>query len=732
MLPARICVGLLLSLALPPFLEEARFAAQSAAPVTFTGDIAPIVFDNCVACHRPGGGAPFSLRTYEDVRQRATQIAEVTRSRYMPPWKPEPGYGEFVGARRLSDEQLALIQRWVKTGMIEGDRRELPPVPPSSGEWQFGTPDLVVSMPEPYVLRGGGPDVFRTFVIPIPLSEGRYVKGLEFHPGPQHAVHHANIKLDQTRSSRRLDEDEPGPGYDGGGGRDARFPDGYFLGWTPGQLPRIFRDDMAWYVGPGSDLVVELHMMPAGGGHMVSTGGDQMLPTGGEQPVQISVGLFFTDQPPARLPYMLRLGRQDIDIPAGAREHVVTDTFVLPVDVDVLAVQPHAHNLAKEIRGFARLPDGATKSLIYIKAWDFNWQDAYRYIEPLSLPKGTTLVMQYTYDNSAGNPRNPYRPPSRVTWGQTTSSEMGDLWIQVVTRQSEDRAALDQAYAPKMLAEDIAGYQKMLEVNPDDARVHYDLAFCYLELGRVDAAVAHLEEAVRLEPSSAWADYELGIVLLRQKRFDEAAQHFRQAATLKPDFSEAYNNLGVVYHAQGKIDEAQRWYGEALRVQPDNAEAHYNLGRVRADEGKPVEAIAEYREALRIRPDDADVHSNLARLLASRAQIDEALSHYRRALQIRPDSPAALVDLAWILATSNRAEIRAPDEAVRLAERGVALIGSRNAAALHTLAVAYAAAGRFDQAMNTAQGALDVASAGGDQELAEEIRKQLAAWRSSR
>ena len=723
MLPARIFlgsllsfVGLLLSLALPPFLGEAGLAAQSAAPVTFTGDIAPIVFDNCVACHRPGGGAPFSLRTYEDVRQRAALIAEVTRSRYMPPWKPEPGHGEFVGARRLSDEQVELIQQWVKTGMIEGDRRELPPVPTSSGEWQFGKPDLVVSMPEPYVLRGGGPDVFRTFVIPIPLSVGRYVRGLEFHPGPQHAVHHANIKLDQTRSSRRLDEGQPGPGYDGGGGRDAKFPDGYFLGWTPGQLPRVFRDDMAWYVAPGSDLVVELHMMP----------------TGGDQPAQISVGLFFTDQPPTRLPYMLRLGRQDIDIPAGDSAHVVTDTFVLPVDVDVLAVQPHAHNLAKEIRGFARLPDGATKPLIYIKAWDFNWQDAYRYIKPLSLPRGTTLVMQYTYDNSAGNPRNPHRPPSRVTWGQTSASEMGDLWIQVVTPQSEDRAALDRAYAPKMLAEDIAGSLKILEANPYDARVHYDLAFCYLELGRVDAAIAHLEEAVRLEPGSAWADYELGIVLLRQKRFDEAAQHFRQAARLKPDFSEAYNNLGVVYHAQGKIDEAQRWYGEALRVQPDNAEAHYNLGRVRADEGKPVEAIAEYREALRIKPDDADVHTNLGRLLASRAQIDEALSHYRRALQVRPDSPAALVDLAWILATSNRAEIRAPEEAVRLAEGGVRLIGARNAAALHTLAVAYAAAGRFDQAIDTAQGALDVASAGGDQELAEEIRKQLAAWRSRR
>jgi tetratricopeptide (TPR) repeat protein len=399
------------------------------------------------------------------------------------------------------------------------------------------------------------------------------------------------------------------------------------------------------------------------------------------------------------------------------------------VDVEALAVQPHAHNLAKEISGFARLPDGATKWLVYIKAWDFGWQDVYRYVEPLSLPKGTTLVMRYTYDNSAGNLRNPNRPPKRVTFGQTTSSEMGDLWIQVVPLHGDDRVVLDKDHARKMLAQDTAGYEKILEVNPRDARVHNDLAFCSLEAGRTADAIDHLEEAVRLEPSSAWADYELGTVLLRQKRLDEAAPHFRQAAKLKPDFSEAYNNLGVLYHVQGNVDEALRWYGEALRVKPDNAEARYNLGRVRAAQGKVDEAIAEYRQVLRIKPDDAEAHSSLASLLATHSQIDEALAHYRRALQLKPYLPAALVDLAWILATSDRAEIRAPTEAVRLAERGAELTGHQNATALDTLALAYAAAGRFDRAISTAQVALELATAEGARELAELIRQRLAAWR---
>ena len=712
---ARRIVVSLLACALLAVVAGVRASTQSAADVTFTRDIAPIVFQQCATCHRPGGGAPFSLLTFEDVSERAMQVADATKNRRMPPWKPEPGSGNFVGARRLTDEQLALMQRWVATGAREGDPQALPPLPRWPSEWQFGTPDLVVAMPEPYRLEGGGPDVFRTFVIPLRLTEGRYVRSVEFDPGGHnHVVHHANIKIDRTRGSRRLDDGQPGPGYEGGGGRDAKFPDGYFLGWTPGQLPRVSPTDMAWRIEPGSDLVIELHMMPGVA----------------EQSVQVRVGLSFTDQPPLRLPYMLRLGRQDIDIPAGATAHVVTDTLVLPVDVEALAIQPHAHNLAREVSGFARLPDGTTTSLIHIKDWDFGWQDVYRYAEPLLLPKGTTLVMQYTYDNSAGNARNPHRPPRRVTFGQTTSSEMGDLWIQVVPRYSADRAALDAAHARKMLAEDTAGLEKMLEINPNDARVHYDLAFCYLEVGRVAEAIAHLQHAARLEPTSAWADYELGLILLGQRRFDEAEQHFRKATTLNPNFPEAYNNLGAVYHVQGKVDEAMRWYREALRADAGNIEARYNLGRAHAALGSITEATAAYVEVLQARPDDADVHSSLGSALAVQGRIDDAITHYRRALQLRPELMSALVDLAWILATSDRTDIRAPIEAVRLAERAVAATGRKDATAMDTLALAYASAGQFDEAIRTGQIALDLATAAGAQQLVDLIRDRLASWRS--
>src|SRR6185436_62181 len=160
-----------------------------------------------------------------------------------------------------------------------------------------------------------------------------------------------NIKVDETRRSRQWDEGEPGPGYDGGGSREAKFPDGQFLGWTPGQSPRVSPNVMTWHIDPGSDLVIEMHLMQ----------------TTATATVQASVGLFFANEPPTRHAYMLRIGRQDIDIPAGEQHYVNTDSYRLPVDVDVLGVQPHAHYLAKEVRGFATLPDGSTRPLIYIK-----------------------------------------------------------------------------------------------------------------------------------------------------------------------------------------------------------------------------------------------------------------------------------------------------------------------------------------------------------------------------
>jgi tetratricopeptide (TPR) repeat protein len=576
-----------------------RPAAPGTSGVTFNKDIAPILWQHCAACHRAGQLGPFNLVTYEDARPRAREIARAVETHQMPPWKPEPGHGDYVGVRKLTDEQIALLKRWANEGGRQGDPNDLPQIPTWAEGWQLGRPDLIISMTEPYSLAASGPDVFRTFVVPIPGSSRRYVRAMEFNPGNFQAVHHANIKIDQTRRSREWDGADPGEGHEGGGSREAKFPDGHFLGWTPGQSPRVSPPGMSWRLEPASDLVIELHLMP----------------TGRSAPVQASVGLFFTDEPPTRTPYMLRIGRQDLDIAAGQRDYVNTDSYKLPVDVDVLGVQPHAHYLARDIHGLATLPDGSTRELIYIRDWDFHWQDVYQFAAPVALPKGTVVSMRYTYDNSAANPRNPNKPPKRVTFGQTSTSEMGSLWIQVLPHSAADLEALDRDFRPKVLADDIAGDEKWLERNSRDARLHAELGDCYFEAGRVDDALKQLQEAVMLDPTPL-RHYDVGRVLLFARRFPEAGARFNRALALKPDMAEAIYGLGVALDGLGRLDEAINAYNLALRLNLDYADAHFNLARILAAQGRVQEALSHYEQVVKLRPDDAEAAAEVTRLAA--------------------------------------------------------------------------------------------------------------------
>ena len=405
-------------------------------PVSFARDVAPILFGKCASCHRPGGPAPFSLLTYADARQRASLIASVTEKRFMPPYNAVSDVGEFLGQTRLTRDEIAVLRQWVDGGAIEGSREDTPRPPVYPQGWQLGTPDMVVTTSEPYVLEPQPTDVFRIFVIRLPVSSTKFVRGIEFHPGNARVVHHANIRLDLTSGSRDLDARDPAPGYDGLLARSAVYPDGHFLGWTPGQIAPLVPGDLAWRLEPGTDLVVQLHMQPSGAA----------------EPVQPSIGFFFSDRPPAHTPTILRLGSQGIDIAPGTASYVIKDSYLLPADVELHALQPHAHYRLREARGIATLPDGTTRSLIRIDNWDFRWQHVYRFTSPVRLPKGTRVSMEYRYDNSPENPRNPQLPPERVLWGQRSFDEMGDLWFQFVTKSEADRASLTGQILGKMPA----------------------------------------------------------------------------------------------------------------------------------------------------------------------------------------------------------------------------------------------------------------------------------------
>ena len=524
---------------------------------TFNRDIAPIVFQHCAPCHRPAGPAPFDLLSYADVSARAEQIAFVTESRYMPPWKPKRGYGRFAGERGLSAEQIATIRRWIDYGEQEGSPADRPPLPQWEGEWELGQPDLIASMTSAYTLRADGPDVFRNFAIPLPVDSTRYVKALEFRPGNARIVHHATMMIDRSGAARQRDGRDGAPGFDGMSFGEAEDADGHFLGWTQGKTPYPGSDSLAWRLDPGTDLLLQLHM----------------LPTGKEESIEARVGLFFADAPPKRRPAMLRLGRKDLDIPAGARDYWIRDTYLLPVDVEVLTIYPHAHYLGREIRAYAELSNGEREWLIWIEDWDFSWQDDYRFSSPVFLPAGSTLVMEYAYDNSAQNPRQPHDPPMRVRYGLHSTDEMGDLTLQILPRRPEDLERLRRDFYRKWLAQEIDGYKKLLEAQPQDWDTHHTLAMFYMRSGQRPLALKHFEWALEYNPDYPEAHVNFGIALAQSRQWERAVAHFERSLQINPDFAEAHFNLGLMLEMLGRSAEAKPHFDAVIRQRPDMAAA---------------------------------------------------------------------------------------------------------------------------------------------------------------
>jgi Flp pilus assembly protein TadD len=593
----------------------------SAAP-TFARDVAPILFRNCAPCHHPGGPGPFALLTFEDARRRASQIVKATSARYMPPWPPEPGHGRFVGERRLSDTDIATLAAWQRAGSPEGATATLPPAPTFTPGWQLGAPDLVLTAPQPFTLPAEGADTFWNVVLPASVDRTRYVRAIEILPGNKQVVHHANVVLDRSGTGRTLDARTPGvgfPGMDIEVVSDTFEPDSHFLFWKPGTPAVPEPADMAWRLDPATDLILNMHLQPSG------------------RPEQIrpSVGLYFTDTPPARVPMLLQLEHDGaLDIPAGDRGFTVTDELKLPVDVQVLGVYPHAHYLGKVVEGTARLPDGTTRWLIRIPDWDLNWQGVYRLAEPLDLPRGTVLSMRWTYDNSTANPRNPATPPERVHAGNRSVDEMAHLWVQVLPREASDRLALQEALM-----------RARLQKYPGDFVALANLGAALQSSDRVDEAITYLTAAVQARPDHAAARNNLGTSLLAAGRADEAIAEFTRTLRANPDYLDAAYNLGTALLARGRPQDAIPYIYRVVRARPADAQAVAALGSALAMTGQFDAAITTLTHALRLRPDDAQTHFNLGLLEARRGHGADAIQHFESALRLDPsnrDAAAAL------------------------------------------------------------------------------------------
>ncbi|MFN7975488.1 MAG: tetratricopeptide repeat protein [Acidobacteriota bacterium] len=619
----------------PPVAQAPR------GPATFNRDVAPIVFERCVSCHRPAQAAPFSLLTYEDARQHARQIAQATATRFMPPWLPEPQEDPacaFRGDRRLTAQQIETLASWASNGAPEGAASDLPLVPEFSAGWQIGEPDLVVQIEKPFEVPAAGRDVFRNFVLPVPVEATRYVRAIELIPTVWKVVHHATLRVDRSRECRRLDDQDPLPGWDGMIWGDAEWPDGHFIGWTPGRVP--LRDDGSppWRLKPGTDLVLQLHLVPDGRPEAVS----------------VKVGLYFTDKAPVRDAAVLRLGSLVIDIPAGSSDYAIADRYVMPVDADLLGLYPHAHYLGRTIEARATLPDGSARTLVRIERWDFNWQDEYRYATPVALPKGTVLDLRIAYDNSAKNLANPHDPPVRVKYGFHTDDEMGDLVLQLLPRNGSDLAALQRDIAAKDALLEIAYYEDKVRETPGDGDARTTLGLRYLVTGRTEEGLRELRRAVQDAPGSARAQLNMGAALQAQGDVDGAIAHLRLAIGSKPDYAEAHFDLASALAAQGKLDEAAASFRAAIDANPSLARSHFGYGVFLRARNDLAGAMTEYREALRLDPTLAEAAYNLGNALASTSDLAGALAAFQQAVDARPDFAQAHQNLGTALAQSGR------------------------------------------------------------------------------
>ncbi len=399
-----------------------------AGELTYAGDISAILINKCASCHQTGGIAPFALTSYEDLKKRASTIDAVVASGYMPPWKPAPNYGSFMNSRSLSMSELAKLREWISKGLKPGnlaDAQQLKQEPPhEKAIWRSGKPDLILRMPEPFKVPADGPDLYRCFVFPLNNEDARFVSHVEFHPGNAKVVHHALFFLDSLGEARKKDRQDSQPGFASFGG-PGFLPTGGLGGWAPGNTMLPLPDGVSRLVRKNSDLVVQLHMHP----------------DGKEELAQAELGIYFSKKTPEKLLLPLTVRSRKIDIAPGEKNYELKASTTVPNDFELLQVAPHAHLLCKEIECHAITPDAKEIPLIWIKSWDFNWQEQYAYEKPIHLPKGTVLSARFVYDNSDANFRNPNNPPKRVKWGEQTTDEMAILFFSGVVSKNDEMTA---------------------------------------------------------------------------------------------------------------------------------------------------------------------------------------------------------------------------------------------------------------------------------------------------
>jgi hypothetical protein len=390
------------------------------AQVTFSEDVAPIIFQHCTKCHREGEIGPMPLTSYAEVAGSASIIEYVTGIRYMPPWTPDHTYRTFRDENVLTDEEIATIAEWVAAGAPEGDPSLTPPLPVFPDGSQVGEPDLVLTMDQAFEHQGNNTDMYKVFVLPTGLTEDKDIEAIEVRPDNNDICHHAILGVDISGQAAQLDAATPEYGYTQFGGFGFNPIDNFFSAWVPGSSPLVFPPTLGKKLYANSDLLVQMHYGPSAN----------------NQTDQSSVNIFFADSPIQRYVQTAAINPQDLDEPfiiMPGEVKTFHGTIQVPVDVSLIDVAPHAHLICKSYEVYAVSPTGLdTIKIIKIPEWDFNWQGLFAFPTLTRIPAGYTVHCLGTFDNTADNPMNPNDPPQIMTWGESTTEEMYLCFLQYV------------------------------------------------------------------------------------------------------------------------------------------------------------------------------------------------------------------------------------------------------------------------------------------------------------
>lgn len=386
----------------------------------FNEHIAPLILKNCAPCHHENGMAPFPLENYQQVKKKAKTIVKVTSKRIMPPWPADPAYTHFAGEKYLSNDEIALIEKWYKTGMSEGTATAAVKSNLMSYRSSLGKPDMVLPL-DSVLLFPNLRDRFFIIKIPGHLKKDTWVKAVEFVAGTPDLVHHFNghllmfdkgkkkqhdafpLKVEITAGEYDQDFSRLNLLHDDG---SKPFRQHSVVNYLPGVLPVAYPDGIGTFRLSGQFVFVgnDLHYGPS----------DRLVTD------RSFINLFFTDKPPSRPTGELMLGTNGVSkieppliIPAGKKTRHKTE-FLVNADISVLTVNPHLHLLGKSFLAYAIKPNGDTIRLIRIPQWDFRWQYFYTFRNPVHIPAGSTIVAWAEFDNTSGNPNNPFQPPREV------------------------------------------------------------------------------------------------------------------------------------------------------------------------------------------------------------------------------------------------------------------------------------------------------------------------------